>query len=41
MLEDSVLGRRGNIVVLGCLTPSPILKKSVVLREQVIGFNTL
>ena len=29
------------LVVLGCLTPSLILKKSVVLGEQVIGFNTL
>ena len=29
------------LVILGCLTPSPILKKSIVLGEQVIGFNTL
>ena len=29
------------LVILGCLTPSPILKKSIILGEQVIGFNTL
>ena len=29
------------LVILGCLTPSPILKKCVILKEQVIGFNAL
>ena len=29
------------LVVLGYLTPSPILKKNIVLGEQVISFNTL
>ena len=29
------------LVILGYLTPSPILKKGIVLREQVIGFNAL
>ena len=29
------------LVTLSCLTPSLILKKSVVSGEQVIGFNTL
>ena len=29
------------LVTLGCLTPSPILKKNIILGEQVIGFNTL
>ena len=29
------------LIILGCLTPSPILKKGIVLGEQVIGFNTL
>ena len=29
------------LVVLGCPTPSPILKKNIVLGEQVIGFNAL
>ena len=29
------------LIILGCLTPSPILKKGIVLGEQVIGFNAL
>ena len=29
------------LIILGCPTPLPILKKSIVLGEQVIGFNTL
>ena len=29
------------LIVLGCLTPLLILKKSVVLREQAISFNAL
>ena len=29
------------LIILNCLTPSLILKKSVILGEQVIGFNTL
>ena len=29
------------LIALGCPTPSPISKKGIVLREQVINFNTL
>ena len=29
------------LVALGCPTPLPISKKSIVLGEQVISFNTL
>ena len=29
------------LIILDCLTPLPILKKSIILGEQVIGFNTL
>ena len=29
------------LVILNCLTPSPISEKGVILKEQVIGFNTL
>ena len=29
------------LIILGCLTPSPILKKGIILGEQVISFNTL
>ena len=29
------------LITLSCPTPSPILKKGVILGEQVIGFSTL
>ena len=29
------------LIVLGCPTPSPISEKGIVLKEQVISFNTL